>query len=67
MNEVHGRNILGSKIVQTMFKKVQLIKDGLKVAQSNQDSYVDNQRAELNFQVGEHMFLKESPIKGMVR
>jgi hypothetical protein len=37
----------------------------LKLAQSRRKSYVDNRRRELRFQVGDFVYLKVSPIRGL--
>jgi hypothetical protein len=39
----------------------------LRVAQTRQKSYVDNQRRPLEFEVGDHVYLKVSPLRGMRR
>ncbi|GJZ40726.1 putative reverse transcriptase domain-containing protein [Tanacetum coccineum] len=44
-----------------------LIKDRLKVARDRQKSYADKRRKPLEFSVGEHVLLKVSPWKGVVR
>jgi len=38
----------------------------LQTAQSRQKSYADNRRIPLEFNVGDHVFLKLSPLKGSV-
>ncbi|GKA99294.1 putative reverse transcriptase domain-containing protein [Tanacetum coccineum] len=43
------------------------IKDRLKVARDRQKSYADKKRKPLKFSVGEHVLLKGSPWKGVVR
>ncbi|WMV10310.1 hypothetical protein MTR67_003695 [Solanum verrucosum] len=48
-------------------KKVQLIRDRLKTAQSRQKSYANVRRRELEFQVDDWVFLKVSPMKGVMR
>ncbi|WMV25073.1 hypothetical protein MTR67_018458 [Solanum verrucosum] len=48
-------------------EKVQLIRDRLKIAQSRQKPYVDVRRRELEFQVDDWVFLKVSPMKGVMR
>ncbi|WMV09411.1 hypothetical protein MTR67_002796, partial [Solanum verrucosum] len=48
-------------------EKVQLIKDRLKIAQSRQKSYADVRKRELEFQVDDWVFLKVSPMKGVMR
>jgi hypothetical protein len=39
----------------------------LKTAQSRQKSYADNRRRELIFEVGDFVYLKVSPMRGMKR
>lgn len=50
-----------------MTDKIKLIKKHLKTAQSRQKSYADNKMGHLEFQVGDHVFLKVSPTKGGMR
>jgi hypothetical protein len=54
-------------LVQITTEKVEVIKEKLKTAQSRQKSYADNRRKDLEFQVGDWVFLKLSPWKGIVR
>ncbi|XP_043705382.1 uncharacterized protein LOC122655235 [Telopea speciosissima] len=46
---------------------VNVIKEKIKVAQSRQKSYADNQRKDIKFGVGEKVFLRVSPAKGLLR
>jgi hypothetical protein len=39
----------------------------LRVAQTRQKSYVDNRRRPLEFEEGDHVYLKVSPLHGMKR
>jgi hypothetical protein len=39
----------------------------LKLAQSRQKSYVDRRRRKLSFQVGDFVYLKVSPMRGLHR
>ena len=39
----------------------------LKTAASRQKSYADMKRRDVEFQVGDYVFLKVSPMKGMMR
>ena len=48
-------------------EKIKLIRYRIKAAQSRQKSYAQNRRRELEFQVGDHVFLKISPTKGVYR
>ena len=53
--------------MQLTVEKVSLIKERLKAAQSRQKSYVDNRIRDLKFEVGDHVFLKVSPMKSTMR
>ena len=57
----------GPKIIQDAAKKVALINRRLGTAASGQKSYVDPKRRNVKFQVGDHIFLKESPMKVVMR
>ncbi|GKU89641.1 hypothetical protein SLEP1_g3755 [Rubroshorea leprosula] len=65
--DVGERSLLGPELIQQATKKVHLIREHLRVAQSRQKSYADNRRRDLEFAVGEKVFLKVSPTKGVVR
>jgi hypothetical protein len=39
----------------------------LRVAQTQQKSYLDNRRRPLEFEEGDHVYLKVSPLRGMRR
>ena len=63
-----GTTILeGPDLVQNAVDKVNIVKEKLKVAQDRQKSYVDQHRREIEYQVGEKVFLKVSPWKGVMR
>ena len=47
--------------------KVDLIRKCLLTAQSQQKSYVDTRRRPLEFEVGDHVFLKVMPKRGVIR
>ena len=57
----------GPDLIQQMVDKVQLIRQRMLEAQSRQKSYADNRRRELSFDVGDKVFLKVSPIRGVMR
>ena len=48
-------------------EKVKTIKEKLRAAQSRQKYYTDRRRRPLEFQVGDHVYLKVSPFKGTQR
>ena len=66
-NETGERQILEPELVQQTVKKIKIIRERIQAAQDRQKSYVAIRRRELEFQVGEHVFLKVSPMKGVRR
>ncbi|XP_020262522.1 uncharacterized protein LOC109838495 [Asparagus officinalis] len=64
---VGERRLLGPEIVQITTEKIQQIRERLRIAQSRQKSYADNRRRKLEFEVGDHIFLRVSPTKGVMR
>lgn len=65
--EVGESQMIGPEIVQETTDKIFQIKDRLKTARDRQKSYADNRRKPLGFCVGDHVLLKVSPWKGVVR
>ena len=59
--------MLGPEMIQQTVEKVKLIRKRMQAAQNRQKSYADVRRRELEFQVGDHVFLKVSPTKGVRR
>ncbi|WOG99882.1 hypothetical protein DCAR_0519238 [Daucus carota subsp. sativus] len=57
----------GPELVQNAVDKVNIVKAKLKATQDRQKSYVDQNRREMEYQVGDKVFLKVSPWKGVMR
>jgi hypothetical protein len=66
-SETGERQIFGPDLVTEAEDKVKLIQANLKAAQSRQKSYVDQRRKPLQFQVGDFVYLRVSPTKGVQR
>ena len=66
-DEIGERELTGPEIIQNVVEKVTLIKRRLKTAASRQKSYADPKRKDIEFQVGVYVFLKVSPMKGVMR
>ena len=66
-DEVGERKLLGPELVQITTEKIKLIRERLRTAQSRQKNYADRRRRDLEFQVGDYVFLKVSPWKGVFR
>ena len=65
--EVGEGTLLGPDMIQETTQKVQLIRQRLETARSRNKSYADQRRRPLEFEVGDHVFLKVSPKKGIMR
>jgi len=66
-DEVGERQLLGPDIVQDTKDKIVLIRKRMLTAHSRQKSYADQHRRKLEFEVGDQVFLKVSPMKGVIR
>jgi hypothetical protein len=44
-----------------------MVRENLRVAQSRQKRYADHRRRELSFEVGDFVYLKVSPMRGLRR
>nr|GFB97390.1 putative nucleotidyltransferase, ribonuclease H [Tanacetum cinerariifolium] len=54
-------------MIEVTNEKVAVAKEKLKEARTRQKSYADKHRRSLEFQPGDHVFLKVSPIRGVRR
>ena len=66
-DNVGERQTLRPELIQDTCDKVRVIKEQMSTAQSWQKSYADNRRRPLEFEVGDCVFLKVSPLKGVMR
>ena len=58
---------MGPDLVRDTSEKVELIRKRLLTALSRQESYADKRRQPLEFEVGDHVFLKVMPKRGVIR
>ena len=65
--EVGESSITGPDLIRDTSEKVSFIRQRLLTAQSRQKSYADERRRPLEFEVGDHVFLKVMPKRGVVR
>jgi len=59
--------VIGPDLVDETTKKIEMIRQKLLTAQSRQKSYADRRRRPLEFEVGDHVFLKVTPMTGIGR
>ena len=65
--EVGESSIIGPEFIRDTSEKVSSIRQCLLTAQSRQKSYADVRRRPFEFKVGDHVFLKVMPKRGVVR
>jgi hypothetical protein len=65
--EIGEKSLLGPDLVRITTEKIEIIRRRLLTAQSRQKSYTDARRRDLEFEAGDHVFLKISPMKGVLR
>jgi RNA recognition motif-containing protein len=61
------RTLFGPKLVQEAEEKVSVIRENLRAAQMRQKSYHDKAKAPREFEVGNYVYLKVPPTKGVQR
>jgi hypothetical protein len=66
-NDKSDNMTLGPDLLQETVEQVNVIRERMRAAQDRQKSYADKRRRPLEFEVGNHVFLKVSPWKGMKR
>ncbi|KAL0544048.1 hypothetical protein IC582_019159 [Cucumis melo] len=65
--EVGEQKLMGPELVQSTNEAIQKIRSRMHTAQSRQKSYADVRRKDLEFEVGDKVFLKVAPMKGVLR
>ena len=65
--KVEESSITGPELIRDTLEKVSLIRQRLLTTQSRQKSYADRRRRPLEFGVGDHVFFKVMPKRGVVR
>jgi hypothetical protein len=59
--------VFGPDIIEEAKSIVRRVQENLKVAKSHQETYANKGRRPLEFRVGNHVYLRVSPIKGVKR
>lgn len=58
---------MGTKFIEETVKNVKMIQARIQASPDKQKSYADSKRREDEFVVGDKVFMKVSPTKGMMR
>jgi hypothetical protein len=61
------KQVFGPDILLEAEENIKMVRENLKIVQSRQRSYADTRRRELRFEVGDFVYLKVSPIRGVRR
>jgi hypothetical protein len=64
-SETGERKVVRPDILQVTKKQVHVVRENLWIAQSRQKSYADHRRRELSFEVGDFVYLKVTPMRGL--
>ena len=67
MFEVGESSLLGPKLIYKILEKFHLISNRFQTSYSKKKSYAYNKRSALAFEKGYKVYLKISPMKGVVR
>jgi hypothetical protein len=59
--------IVGPEMIQQTTEKVRKIRERMKISQDRQKSYADKRRKPLEFEEGDHVFLRVTPTTGVGR
>jgi hypothetical protein len=67
LDHTRGRQFFRPEPIQEAEEQVRIIQENLRIAQTRKKSYADNRRRPLEFEEGDHVYLKVSPLRGMRR
>ncbi|TMX05644.1 hypothetical protein EJD97_012909 [Solanum chilense] len=65
--ELGESSLLGPELIYKTMEKVHIIRNWLKTTYNRQKSYVDHRRRDLEFEDGDKVYIKISPMKGVAR
>ncbi|GAU50740.1 hypothetical protein TSUD_99100 [Trifolium subterraneum] len=63
--EVGDKGVLGPDIIQETTLKIKSVRERMRVSQSRQKSYADHRRRPMEFDEGDHVFLRITPKLGL--
>jgi hypothetical protein len=65
-SQTRESQVFGPEVLKDAEKQSQMVRESLKVAQTQQKSYADKRR-DLSFEIGDFVYLKVSPMRGIRR
>jgi hypothetical protein len=64
-NKTREWKVFRPDILPEAEKQVRMVRENLHVTQSRENSYADHRRRELSFKIGDFVYLKVSPMRGL--
>ncbi|WVZ52834.1 hypothetical protein U9M48_003854, partial [Paspalum notatum var. saurae] len=61
------KQVFGPDLIRDAEQQIKMVRENLRVAQSRQKSYEDVRRRDLTFKVDDFVYLKVSPMRGILR
>ena len=61
------KKVIGPDLIQETEEKVKMIRERLKVASDRQKSYANLRRKDIQYEIGEKVYLKVSPWKKVMK
>ncbi|MBO1765190.1 hypothetical protein JQN64_28895, partial [Escherichia coli] len=65
--EAGERSILGPEYIQETKEKIELVRRRMTAAQDRQKKFADRKRKQVEYEVGDFVFIKISPMKKVMR
>jgi hypothetical protein len=59
--------VFGPDVLLKAEENIKMVRENMKIAQSRHHSYAGTRRRELSFDMGDHVYLKVSPMRGVKR
>ena len=66
-SEVRERSFFGPTKIKDVEEGVTQVRENLRIAQSRQKCYADKRRRDIEFEIGDYVYLKVSPLQGTIR
>ena len=66
-DQIGEKQLFGPDIIEDAEQMVQTVRENLRIAQTRQKSYADGKRRDLTFSVDGYVYLKVSPMRGILR
>ena len=66
-NQLEETQVFGPYVLRDAEEQIRMVRDNLRVVQSQKKSYADTRRRELVFEIRDYIYLKVSPMRSVRR